>query len=232
MMQMLIDTRKISVPEEILTKWQSLIDNIAEIIDVPAALVVKVDDIYYEVLCATESDKNPYKIKDHGLLANMYCEMVVKHKDEVLIVNALKDKNWSKHPNVKLGLISYLGFPLLWPNGDIFGTICIFDTKENRYKDIYHKLMLQSKELVEAQLQVLYTNSELEFKNNELLKSQAEIRTLRGLIPICASCKKIRNDAGLWQQIESYIRDHSEAEFTHSFCPDCMRKNYPEYKDL
>ena len=62
----------------------------------------------------------------------------------------------------------------------------------------------------------------------ELQKALAEIKTLSGMLPICASCKKIRDDRGYWNQIESYIRDHSQAEFTHSICPECAKKLYPE----
>jgi hypothetical protein len=56
-----------------------------------------------------------------------------------------------------------------------------------------------------------------------------KVRKLSGLLPICASCKKIRDDKGYWNQIETYIRDHSEAEFSHGICPECFRKIYPEY---
>ena len=62
----------------------------------------------------------------------------------------------------------------------------------------------------------------------ELQDAAARIRTLRGLLPICSNCKNIRDDQGYWKQIESYIRDHSEAEFTHSMCPICAKKLYPE----
>lgn len=62
---------------------------------------------------------------------------------------------------------------------------------------------------------------------SERRKAEAEIRLLRGILPICASCKKIRDDKGYWNQIESYIREHSEAEFSHSVCPECARKLYP-----
>jgi hypothetical protein len=51
---------------------------------------------------------------------------------------------------------------------------------------------------------------------------------LRGLIPICANCKSVRNDTGFWEAIESYIQAHSEAEFSHSVCPDCAKALYPE----
>jgi hypothetical protein len=55
-----------------------------------------------------------------------------------------------------------------------------------------------------------------------------EVRTLKGFIPICASCKKVRNDEGYWEQIEKYIKDRSEAEFSHSLCPDCVTVLYPD----
>ncbi len=63
----------------------------------------------------------------------------------------------------------------------------------------------------------------------DLVASMDEIKTLRGIIPICASCKKIRTDKGIWEQIEVYIRDHSDAEFSHGICPECMKKLYPEF---
>jgi GAF domain-containing protein len=68
-------------------------------------------------------------------------------------------------------------------------------------------------------------------KTESLERALAEIRTLRGILPMCASCKKIRDDKGYWNQIESYIRKHSDAEFSHGICPDCVKKLYPEYAD-
>jgi two-component system cell cycle response regulator len=72
---------------------------------------------------------------------------------------------------------------------------------------------------------------ELEEANRELRKANETISTLNGLIPICARCKKIRDDGGYWRQIEEYISEHSEAEFTHGYCPDCAKALYPEYWD-
>lgn len=61
-----------------------------------------------------------------------------------------------------------------------------------------------------------------------LQKALSEVNQLSGLLPICASCKKIRDDKGYWNQIESYIRAHSEAEFSHGICPACAEKFYPD----
>ena len=61
----------------------------------------------------------------------------------------------------------------------------------------------------------------------ELQEALARVKTLSGLLPICAACKKIRDEAGQWQSLESYIRKHSEADFTHGICPQCRRSLYP-----
>jgi len=65
----------------------------------------------------------------------------------------------------------------------------------------------------------------------ELQDALANIKTLRGLLPICSYCKKIRDDKGYWNRIESYIQDHSGAEFTHGMCPECLKKHYPDLVD-
>jgi hypothetical protein len=62
----------------------------------------------------------------------------------------------------------------------------------------------------------------------ELQEALANVKTLRGLIPICSSCKKVRDDQGYWTQLETYLKQHSDAEFSHGLCLDCMRKLYPE----
>jgi PAS domain S-box-containing protein len=63
----------------------------------------------------------------------------------------------------------------------------------------------------------------------ELTDALAHVKTLSGLLPICASCKKIRDDKGYWQQVETYIKDRSDADFTHGICPECVKRLYPEY---
>jgi DNA-binding response OmpR family regulator len=69
---------------------------------------------------------------------------------------------------------------------------------------------------------------ELLMRAQELERALQEVKVLRGLIPICAKCKKVRTDTGDWQQLEEYIQDHSEAEFSHGICRDCMDEIYPD----
>ncbi len=82
--------------------------------------------------------------------------------------------------------------------------------------------------LVLKQDKINKINRQLKTKNNELSQALDDIDTLSGLIPICSHCKKIRDDKGYWNQIESYIQDHSKAKFSHGICQECAKKYYPK----
>jgi DNA repair exonuclease SbcCD ATPase subunit len=104
------------------------------------------------------------------------------------------------------------------------------------YEDLEQKVRERTAELVEANgalktevAQRKQAEEEREKLIRELQYALSEVKTLSGLLPICASCKKIRDDKGYWSQIEEYIRKHSDAEFTHGLCPGCAEKLYPEF---
>lgn len=153
-----INKSEIGITDEIVNTWQGIVNTIAEIINVPSALIMKVDEPYIEVFRSSESSSNPYKAGDRENLAGLYCEKVINTRNRLLVPNALKDKEWDKNPDIELGMISYLGFPLLWPDGEVFGTICVLDSKENKYEKRYEKLLASFKELVEAHLSLLFKN--------------------------------------------------------------------------
>jgi two-component system, response regulator PdtaR len=70
--------------------------------------------------------------------------------------------------------------------------------------------------------------TQLERQNEELTRAMEEIRCLRGILPLCSYCKKVRDDQGYWEQVDIYIHHHTEAEISHGICPDCMEKHFPE----
>lgn len=78
---------------------------------------------------------------------------------------------------------------------------------------------------------VIDLQSALAETNTELRNALAQVKKLSGFLPICAHCKKIRDDKGYWQQIEEYIGDHSEAQFSHGLCPECAAMLYPDLLD-
>ena len=84
---------------------------------------------------------------------------------------------------------------------------------------------------VEVGRRMVELQAMLAAKVEELRQAFVQIKTLRGIVPICASCKKIRDDRGFWNQVEVYVRKHTEASFTHSCCPDCLIKLYPDFAD-
>jgi len=92
----------------------------------------------------------------------------------------------------------------------------------NLIKTLDQKVQERTKELEKK-------NRQLETANLELYKSLEKVKLLSGLLPICASCKKIRGDQGYWQQVEEYISDHSEAIFSHGLCPECLKNLYPDF---
>lgn len=204
--------QRIDVDPEIRDKWQAMLDSLAELLDVPSALIMHTDGRSIEVFQASESEGNPYAPGDSEHLegSGLYCEWVIRNRDKLLVPNALKDEDWARNPDIKLGMISYLGYPVRMPDTSIFGTLCVLDRKENKYSPQVERVLLNYRELIESHLVLIEQRLRL-------------VKTIRGLLPICASCKKIRDGGGEWHVLESYITDHSEAVLTHGLCPDCIR---------
>ncbi|HPF70361.1 MAG TPA: PAS domain-containing protein [Candidatus Krumholzibacteria bacterium] len=96
------------------------------------------------------------------------------------------------------------------------------DIIESQGKRFFLTVMLDITERKKAE-------AEREQTIRELQNALEQIRTLKGIVPICVSCKKIRDDKGFWEQVEAYVSRHTEAEFSHGICPDCMGRYYPEY---
>jgi hypothetical protein len=156
---------------------------------------------------------------------------VIQSRNKLLVPNALLDKKWKNNPDIKLNMISYLGYPILLPNGHPFGTICVLDDKENSFTLTYQSLILNLRDTIQGHLELLFMNHVLGEENKKLQDYISEIKTLRAILPICSKCKKIRDDEGYWHEVESYISAHSETLFSHSICPECARSLYPEFLD-
>lgn len=91
------------------------------------------------------------------------------------------------------------------------------------------QLRQRNQELEQLNLELTAAKNRLESTNKELESAIDNVKQLSGMLPICASCKKIRNDKGYWEQIEAYLLGHSEAELSHGICPECAHRLYPDY---
>lgn len=172
-----IKTLDLDIPDDMEHGWQNIVDLLAQITQVPAALIMRVHSNYIEVFSTSHSENNPYNKGDSEKLGNgLYCETVMESQRRLLVPNALKDPSWENNPDIELGLVSYCGIPLLWPNGEIFGTICILDSKENHYTPTYIKLLESFRTSIESQLKTLFQHAKLAQMNRDL-KNRVYTRT-------------------------------------------------------
>jgi len=146
----------VQIPPELIHKWQEIVDLIADTVQVPASLIMRVESPEIVVVVASESKVNPYERGERASLSTgLYCETVMKTRQPLLVPNALAEEQWKYNPDLKLGMLSYLGFPISWPSGDIFGTICVLDVKTNSYSELYQRFLLQFRAVIEADLRLL-----------------------------------------------------------------------------
>jgi len=224
---------EISVPNDIQENWQEIVNILAELCSVPAALIMRLSDTDIEVLLSNTSEGNPYHPgdKEHFEGSGLYCETVIKSKDKLLVPDALADEHWKNNPDVKLNMISYLGLPIFLPGEKPFGTICILDKKRNEYSKVMEQLMLKFKNMIESHLGMIYMNLILGDKNKKLTDYLMELQAFRGIVSICSNCKSIRDQQGEWNPIEHYLIQNPVADFSHGICPKCMKKLYPDFNE-
>jgi PAS domain S-box-containing protein len=167
---------QIQVPDTKLEDWQEIVDILAQLFEIPAALVMRLQEPHIEVFVSSRSKGNPYHPGDRETVwgSGLYCERVIQSRDKLLVPNALKDERWKENPDIKWNMISYLGFPILLPDGTPFGTICVLDSKENAYSDVFERLMQKFQRMIQSDLEIIDANQRLGEKNRELMDDLSE----------------------------------------------------------
>ncbi len=119
----------------ILEKWQKLIDLLTVISGAHVGLIMLLCENRLQVHTASHTTENPYLVGDseHIWGSGLYCERVLSTNKMLLVPNAVNSSEWDHNPDLKYNLVAYLGFPIRYPNGGLFGTICILDKSENSY---------------------------------------------------------------------------------------------------
>jgi signal transduction histidine kinase len=154
---------KHDVPKPYLEKWQKTVNLLAGICQVPAGLIMRVWSIEIEVLVASQTEGNPYKPGEKvDLNTGLYCETVMATRSQLLIPNALEDPVWKDNPDVALNMISYLGIPLIWPDGQVFGTICVLDDNTRYYSKLYQDLLWEFKTTIESDFRLILERAEMD----------------------------------------------------------------------
>lgn len=150
----------IQVPEDVLESWQITADLLANIAHIPAALIMRAHADEIEVFVSSHSKGNAYHPGEKAKLnTGLYCETVMSTQHSLHVPDALTDPIWYQNPDVSLGMISYYGLPLNWPSGEVFGTLCILDKKENRYNKKTMDLMERFRDSIQLSLENIYASS-------------------------------------------------------------------------
>jgi len=161
----------LEIDTTIADKWQQVLDLLARLLQVPAALIMRVRPPSIQVFLSSHSPGNPYEEHELAPLnTGLYCETVMAQRAELLVPDALRDAAWCANPDIKLGMVSYLGLPLVWPDDHVFGTICVLDRKMNPYNDTQRALLEQFRGLVERDLRQVYERREQALRDAAILE--------------------------------------------------------------
>ena len=172
------------------------------LVDAQSGALVEFNDRAHENLGYTREEFETLTIADFEVLES--AEEVVEHTAKIVRegADAFETKHRTKNGEIRNILVSVRAIP-------IRGRRLI----QSIFRDITER-----RRAAEAREKLI----------GELREANENIKTLRGIVPICAHCKKIRDDEGYWHQVERYVSTHSEAEFTHGFCPQCIKELYPD----
>ena len=164
------------IPQQMLAKWQRVVDILARLLDVPAGLIMKRAPPEHRVFISSRNQGNPYCVDDTFTLnTGLYCDTVMRDRRLLLVRDARNDPKWDRNPDLKHGMVFYLGLPLAWPDGCVFGTICVLDEKTNEQAITYTDLLTEFKEVVESDLAFLVEVAERKAAQHKLEKACDEL---------------------------------------------------------
>jgi GAF domain-containing protein len=152
-----------------------------------------------------------------------FCAHTILQRKPLVVRDARRDQRFADNAlvNGEPHIRFYAGFPLVNPEGLVLGTLCAIDRKPRELSPRQEKAM----QALARQVMAL-----LEFRrvSLHLADSLNHIKTLQGLLPICAWCKRVRDDEGYWDQVEAYLHKYTGVDFTHGICPECLEKMRPK----
>ena len=120
------------IPPETLAEWQRVVDLTARLARVPASLIMRTERLKHTVLVSSRTEGNPYDVgREYDLHAVLYCQRVFDNDGELEVEDATLDPVWATNEDLAYGMRFYIGYPLKWPRGEVFGTICVLDRERN-----------------------------------------------------------------------------------------------------
>ncbi len=191
----------------------------AHICNVPIAMISLVDEVrqWFKSKVGLEQQQTSRDVA--------FCAHAILQNEPFTVRDATKDRRFSGNmlvtgePHIRF----YAGIPLTNPEGLILGTLCVVDHHPRRLSVAQRKALQALSRQVMALL-------ELRRVSTHLAEALEHVKTLQGLLPICAWCKRIRDDQGYWDQVEAYFHKSMGTDFTHGICPECLKKAQAEWQ--
>lgn len=152
-----------------------------------------------------------------------FCSHTIQSHHTMVVEDAMADERFSENPLVcsAPNIRFYAGVPLTDADGYALGTLCVIDRRPRHLEP-------QQQQALEALARQLVTLCQYRRASADLAGALEDVKTLRSLLPICSYCKDIRNDQGYWRGVEEYFSTITDARFSHSICPRCVREHYPD----
>lgn len=191
----------------------------AHICEVPTAMISLVDEArqWFKSRVGLEQQQTSRDVA--------FCAHAILQNEPLIVRDATTDQRFADSALVtgELHIRFYAGFPLINPEGLALGTLCVVDRQPRQ-------LSAEQLKTMQALSRQVMTLLELRRVSARLADALDQVKTLQGLLPICAWCKRIRDDKGYWDQIEAYFHKHTGADFTHSICPQCLEKAHADWE--
>lgn len=199
--------KKPSIPEDIKTRWRRLVNIMGQVTETSAALITQIHPETIEMLISCDSANSPYSENEISpSRCGLYCDWVVAKKRPLMVNDAAKDKYWQTNPDMVHHLTFYLGYPLVWPDGEVFGTLCVLDVKDNLSAKKYSDLIEEFQLIVNQDLAFLLDLSIQQQEHNHLEKRLAQQRS---------EVKKRANDLAEINIAMRVLLNHTEKEKQH-----------------
>jgi PAS domain S-box-containing protein len=215
------------------SEWQRIVDILSTLAGVKSAAITRIEQPYIQAFKLSASDDVPFYEGMTIELNNHYCEEVFHSRERLLVTDARQEERWMSTDELKHGLVSYLGYPLLLPDGSVFGTLCIHDDKENSYSPEIDALMAHFKRVIESHFQLAEQTRrarESEARYKSLVENAADaifVLSDTGSIKDANSEACRRYGFAYDELIQSTINDlakERDAGRTESWLLECLKK--------
>ena len=225
---------------ETVANWQRVVDLVARLARVPASLVMRTEFPRHTVFVSSRTEGNPYDVgREYELNESLYCHGVFENDGELVVEDATRDPVWAENADLDHGMSFYVGYPLKWPDGERFGTICILDRRRNEHALLFREGLQAFAGVIETNLCSLVeitkrrrleaalqrSNERLEERVAERTSELEEANTaLRVLLSTAESAQREHGER-LLQQIDILVFPHIE-KLSRCLAPDEAASKY------